>query len=79
MLYNKMEQSVVQQFMRYDAAKASRPSQSGSDDHQASTSRPFTQSTASIRRLQRHEIAFAVCGLVMTLPCIAGWSSVGTW
>jgi len=45
MLYNKMEQSVlVQQFMRYDAAKASRPSQSGSNDHQASTSRP------SIRR-----------------------------
>jgi len=39
MLYNKMGQSVIQ-LMRYDAAKAS--SSSGSDDHQASTSRPFS-------------------------------------
>ena len=51
MLYNKMEQSVVQQFMHYDAAKASRPNQSGSDDHQASTSRPFFVSVGDMRRI----------------------------
>ena len=101
MLYNKMEQSVVQQFMRYDAAKASRlvKAEATTTKHQRRVR--FSCRSVICDELRRiieqvlhtvycvdssvsaesrwHEIAFAVCGLVMTLPCIAGWSTVGSW
>ena len=53
--------------MRYDAAKASRPSQSGSDDHQASTSRPFFVSVGDMRRIATYNRAGLAHSLAVSI------------